>query len=347
MSDLNNVFGFMNPHLNSFNLEKRPKLDLGNLLGEDGNTNNILIAFSSAMKDQNFIEESRYWGNSAYHFNARRLSKENLNMDFDTMLKLVCSMTNTNLEVMLNLENDKPIEKFIDNKNEYFTTNTNCYDRGEIYYSYVNPKSGGRTLQNVIDDNGFEELLKKDKLGMTPFDHYLIADKKKPYVLGMQHLVINATKEEIDEVMNNKVFDYSFQDNLAPKFGITISLYYALLKSSLETTDKYVGNYVHYVINAIKDENSNNSLSGKQKTQHMSKIIDNVLENINDFKYLTNDNVIYKSVIDKTEKLITDRLIEFTKIYPELRARIELSVLQKEINSNSININEIRKTRRL
>ena len=356
MSDLNNAYGDFLPYLNNFKLKNRPLLNLGNVVGEDGNVNHILANFSNAMKSQGYYEESKYWGNNVFLFNVMRLKE--LKMNYDTMFKIIVSMTNTNVELMLKAENDiETTDKYKEYNNTYLTEGTNCFGRTEIFYSLVEPKNGGRNLRDVINDNGYEILLSKDNLGMTAFDHYLLADKKRAYVLGMQYLAVNAEPDEIKQILDNSIFDYNCHEKIAKNKNITMAFYYALLKATVEPSeeDKYIDDYVKFIVKSIgkversfeeKNKYSYSNSKSPSKSKVLSEIFVNVLENINDIKGLGDYNVLYKKIIMKMEDRLESNLVEFKSISPELKAMLEQKTLMKLTEENSLN-NIITKKRRL
>lgn len=327
--DLLNVYGDYIPLLNSCDLQKRPKVDLGNMLGEDGNVNNILMNFSNSMSEQGYIEESKYWGNEIFLFNYKRL--ESLKMRFDTAMKFILAMGNTNLEMMMLAEQGEKFEPYKTNPNIFDENGLNCFGRSKVFYAKKNPGAGKESLQDMIDEHGFEILLEKDKLGMTPFDHWLLSGKSKAYVVGLQNLVINGTEEEIKSVMDNKVFDYSVQDSMAPKFGITIAFYYTLLKSTNDNKDSMISNYVDYVSKKVSQAESelNNS--------KMSQVLMNVIENIEDFRYLAKGNLHFKTVIEKTDDILNKRLIDaHTKKNPVFKSMLEKRYLNKVLATEDV-----------
>lgn len=340
--NMSEIFKDHIPWLNQCNIENRPKLNLGNLQGTDGNINDILINYSNAMSSQGFVEESKYWGREAYHFNMLRLKR--LNMNYDQAMSFILSMTNSNLEIMINSELGENSFPYTDNKNTYSTEGVNCYGRTAAFYAPANPKPGNYGLQDFIYDEGFEVLLEKDKLGMTPFDHWLLAGKMKAYVKGMMNVVINATEEEMKELINNKPFGYSAHDNIAAhvnKVGISNAFYYVLLKSTDETKNVYIDNYVSSVFKALQ------GVEKETKKNQMVDIFKNTLENLNDFKYLSKDNERFKYIILKTENKIENRLIQnYGSKYPELKAMLEKKQINESLNISQ-EVQEIRKSRRL
>lgn len=329
------------PWLNQCNIDNRPKLNMGDLRGPEGNMNNILMSYNEAMSSQGFRDEARYWGREIYHFNMLRL--RDLNMNYNQVMGFILSMTNSSLEIMMNAERGILSAPFVENKNAYNSNGENCYGRTPIFYAVSEPKTQTRSIQDIIYDEGFEILLEKDKLGMTPFDHWLLSGKVRAYVKGMMNLVINATEEEIKEVMNNKPFGYSSHDNIAShvkKVGISGAFYYALLKSTDQNKNEYIDKYVGDVLKNLEALET----SDKKKLPQAFK---DVLGNIEDFKYLAKENDKFKYIILRTENQLEIKMMErYGAKYPEFKALMERKQLMKAMEV-SPEVQEIRKSRRL
>lgn len=341
MSNLSTVYKDYIPLFNQCNIKNRPKIDLGNMLGEDGNINQILLNYNIGMKEQGFVQEANYWGNDLFLFNYRKLQK--LNISNEQAMSFIFAMTNSNVELMIKMEEGQvPEEKYKSNKIK-FENGKNCYGRSAVFY--VNSE----TMQEIINDEGFEVLLEKDKLGMTPFDHWLLSGRNKAYVTGMMNLIINATEEEIKEVMNNTVFGYSVQDNIAAfvsKVGISNALYYTLLKSTEEDKENYINKYILDIFN-ILNKNFETVGNNKKEKESFLSAINNILGNIDDFKYLTEDNEKIKYIMENIEKKLENKLItSFGDKLPECKAIIEKRAINKILDV-SPEIMNIKKSRRL
>lgn len=192
---------------NKFNLKNRPYLAIPNFSGEDGNPIRLSPLFSSAMLSAGYKEESRYLGGSS----IGNIIKKIEGFDYQFITNLIFSLTETTVEMVDKAKSESNDDEDIIIVVKKKKNNAENYlGRSDIYYTDTNDMQ-----TNILKDESL--FISKDKIGMTPFDHYLMADKQDEYILGLQYLYINFDEKECADVINNKFLDQSLIDILGYK----------------------------------------------------------------------------------------------------------------------------------
>lgn len=341
MEKLSEKYGEYIPFFNHFNIPNRPYADLKNVDGIHGNTNEVVQNYNIAMSNQGFEEEARYWGNTAYHMGFKKL--EECKIPYDVLMKLIFSMCDSNFEKEIKSELGERPTRLKENENDFPDTGNNCYGRSAIFYAQLNCADYEMDLYELLADYGHEILLEKDKLGMLPTDHYLLAGKYKEYIYAMQIFCLSATQEEKDILLNNEVFGYNFHKNIT-HLSISTKLSYTLAQATENNHKELINDYTAYVIKAFNNYDKKLNDAKKSATKAEVPLIHkaikvsaiNVVKNVNDFAYMGTFNKNYESILEGIEDNLLKAFIGKYKEIDEINVVFEKRMIDKVIDSSKI-----------
>lgn len=341
MEKLSEKYGQYLPFFNHCNIPNRPYVDLQNFDGNHGNTNDIVQNYNIAMSNQGFEEEARYWGNTAYQMGFKKL--EECKIPYYVLIKLIFSMCESSFENQIKSESGESFSRPEEKENDFPDTGNNCYGRSHIFYAKVNADDYEMDLYELLADYGHEILLEKDKLGMMPVDHYLLAGKYKEYIYAMQVFSVSATPEEKEILLNNEVFGYNFHKNITP-LSISTRLSYILAQANEDNNKELITDYISYVLKAFNnyDQKLNDAKKSAIKSEvpliHKAIKISaiNVVKNVGDFSHMGTFNKNYERILDGIEDGLLKAFIGKYKEIDELNVVFEKRMIDKVIDSSKI-----------
>lgn len=180
---------------NKFDLKKRPYLNIPDFKGEDGNPIRLAGLFSTAMNSAGLREEAVYFGGSDF----KKVLNHCSGLDYKFISTLIFAMTETNVEIIEKNKDNDDDEVIVIRKKKSSLDNENYLGRNKLYYTNTSDM-----LENMIMG---DSLTDKDKIGMTPLDHYALSGKVNELALALQFLYINNDLEECREVMENQILN--------------------------------------------------------------------------------------------------------------------------------------------
>lgn len=346
MEKLSEIYSDYVPFFNVFNLKNRPAVDLLNFAGQHGNLIEVVQNYNIAMSGQGFIEEARYFGNSPYHLGFQRVKANGLT--YDQVMKIIFSMTETNFENEIKAEQSGKYRSLEEKENDFFDTGANCYGRTNIFYAELNNDDYDLDLEELLMDDGYEILLVKDKVGMTPMDHYLLACKYKEYIYAMQVLSLSATNEEKMSVLGNTIFGFNCHEGITPN-SISLKLAFSLAKADGSNNKEIAKEFIAYSLKAF--EQYETTLEKEKKYANNPKIAQiyrsikaaaiNTIENIKDFGYMSAFNKDYEIILEKIEDGLLKAFMGKYKEIEELHVLFEKKMLNKTVDT--LQIEKVRK----
>ena len=309
---------------NKFNLKNRPYLDIPNFSGEDGNPIKLSPLFSSAMLSAGYKEESRYLGGSSIGNIIRKIE----GFDYQFITNLIFSLTETNVEMIdkAKAENDDDDDIIIVVKKKKNNAE-NYLGRSDIYYTDTNDMQ-----TNILKDESL--FISKDKIGMTPFDHYLMTEKQDEYILGLQYLYINFDEKECADVINNKFLDQSLIDILGYK-RIEGIIYTDLVKY-YATKDS---NIPDQMCEKMQDVIRNTYKSRDLKDENMISVTTAITNSFDIINHKPENHAITNSLFSMVLNMLKPES-EFMKMIKSEQTKTEMLknivLIEKEILNNTI-----------